>query len=159
MPLQPSAGALNLIREFEGCAQKIMSGPQAGDCQAYPDPGSHGPPWTIGWGSTGTGIGPGTIWTQQQCDQRMESDVARLGQELDALLGSSATTQNQFDAMIDFAYNLGIESLASSTLLRLHKAGDYQGAAAEFGKWTHADGKVLPGLVKRRAAEAALYSS
>jgi GH24 family phage-related lysozyme (muramidase) len=76
-----------------------------------------------------------------------------------ALIGSAPTTQHQFDAMVDFAYNLGIGNLASSTLLKKYKAGDYAGAALEFGKWNKAAGRVLPGLTKRRAAEAAYYSS
>lgn len=66
-------------------------------------------------------------------------------------------TQGQFDALADFAYNLGTGALRSSTLLRKLNAGDYAGAAAEFDKWTHADGKTLPGLVKRRALERALF--
>jgi len=153
--LQPSQAALDLIKQYEGCAQKRPDGSFA----AYPDPGTHGPPWTIGWGTTGPDVSQGTVWTQQQCDDRLQSDVAKFAGHVAALLGDAPTTQPQFDAMVDFAYNLGIGNLASSTLLRKHKAGDYAGAAAEFGKWTKAAGRVLPGLVRRRAAEAALYAS
>jgi len=60
---------------------------------------------------------------------------------------------------VSFAYNVGVGNLQSSTLLKKHKAGDYRGAVAEFAKWNKAAGKVLPGLTKRRAAEAALYST
>ena len=155
MTLQAGQGALDLIRQFEGCAHKRPDGAY----QAYPDPGTHGPPWTIGWGTTGPDVRQGTVWTQAQCDARLESDVQSFASHVAALIGNAPTTQGQFDAMVDFAYNLGTGNLASSTLLRKHKAGDYKGAAAEFGKWTKAAGKVLPGLVKRRQAEAALYSS
>lgn len=98
-----------------------------------------------------------SVWTQAQCDARLEANLTSFSAQLSALLGTAPTTQNQFDALVDFAYNLGIENLESSTLLRLHKQGDYAGAAAQFPLWDHADGKVLPGLQKRRAAEQALY--
>ena len=58
---------------------------------------------------------------------------------------------------MSFAYNVGLGNLGSSTLLRKHRAGDYAGAAAEFSRWSKAAGKVLNGLVKRRAAEARVY--
>jgi GH24 family phage-related lysozyme (muramidase) len=155
MSLQPSQAALDLIRQYEGCAQKRPDGTFA----AYPDPGTHGPPWTVGWGTTGADVNQHTIWTQQQCDARLQSDVTAFAAHVAALIGSAPTTQHQFDAMVDFAYNLGIGNLASSTLLKRHKAGDHAGAALEFGKWNKAAGRVLPGLTRRRAAEAALYSS
>ena len=68
-------------------------------------------------------------------------------------------TQGQFDALVSFAYNVGLGKLKGSTLLRKLNAGDLQGAAAEFDKWVHGGGEVLPGLVKRRAAEKALFLS
>jgi GH24 family phage-related lysozyme (muramidase) len=155
MTLQPSEAALDLIKQYEGCAEKRPDGSFA----AYPDPGTHGPPWTIGWGTTGPDVNQHSVWTQQQCDARLRSDVTKFAAHVAALIGSAPTTQHQFDAMVDFAYNLGIGNLASSTLLKKHKAGDHAGAALEFGKWNKAAGRVLPGLVKRRAAEAALYAS
>lgn len=65
--------------------------------------------------------------------------------------------QCQFDALVDFAYNLGANALKTSTLLRKLNQSDFQGAADEFSKWTHGGGVVLPGLVKRRAAEQELF--
>lgn len=70
-----------------------------------------------------------------------------------------ALTQNQFDALVSFAYNLGVGQLRGSTLLNKLNKGDVKGAAFEFDKWVHGGGKVLPGLVKRRAAEKALFLS
>lgn len=70
-----------------------------------------------------------------------------------------ALTQNQFDALVSFAYNLGVGQLRGSTLLNKLNKGDAKGAADEFDKWVHGGGKVLPGLVKRRAAEKALFLS
>ncbi len=140
--------ALSLIKPFEGCELK-----------AYPDPGSGGDPWTIGWGATGEGIRKGVTWTQVQADQRLVEDVTRFAKGVDAALGGSAATARQKGALVSFAYNVGVGNLLSSTLLKKHKAGDYAGAAAEFAKWNKAAGKVLNGLTKRRAAEAAVYSS
>lgn len=68
-------------------------------------------------------------------------------------------TQNQFDALVDFAYNAGAKNLQTSTLLKKLNAGDYAGAAQQFGKWVYADGIILPGLVKRREAERLLFLS
>jgi lysozyme len=64
---------------------------------------------------------------------------------------------NEFGALTSFTFNLGIGNLKSSTLLKKLNAGDRAGAADEFGKWVNAGGKPLPGLVKRRAAERALF--
>lgn len=144
---------LALIRQFEGCARLRPDGM----VEAYPDPGTGGEPWTIGWGATGPGIGPGSVWTQQQCDARLESDVARHARDVAFALGDAPTTQAQFDAMVSFHYNTG--AIARSTLLRRHLAGDYRAAAEEFARWNRAGGRVLKGLDRRRAAEARLYRS
>lgn len=147
------AQGLALIRQFEGCARLRPDGM----VEAYPDPGTGGEPWTIGWGATGSGIGPGTVWTQQRCDARLESDVARHARDVAFALGDAPTTQAQFDALVSFHYNTG--AIARSTLLRRHLAGDYRAAAEEFARWNRAGGRVLKGLVRRRAAEARLYRS
>ncbi|MFT6472882.1 lysozyme [Qipengyuania profunda] len=147
------AQGLALIRQFEGCARLRPDGM----VEAYPDPGTGGEPWTIGWGATGPGIGPGSVWTQQQCDARLESDVARHARDVAIALGDAPTTQAQFDALVSFHYNTG--AIARSTLLRRHLAGDYGAAAGEFARWNRAGGRVLKGLVRRRAAEARLYRS
>lgn len=140
-----------LIQHFEGCAKKRADG----QFKAYPDPGTGGDPWTIGWGATGQGIGPGTIWTQAQCDARLEADLARYSADVARAIGAAPTSQHQFDALVSFHYNTG--AIARATLTKLHKAGDHADAAAEFGKWVHAGGRRLAGLVRRREAEAALY--
>lgn len=148
-----------LIKRFEGCHRARADG----RFEAYPDPGTGGEPWTIGWGATGWDsfnqrpIRRGTIWTQEQCDERLKSDLERYAREVVAALGRAihATSQEQFDALVSFHYNTG--AIGRATLTRKHIAGDYAGAAAEFGRWNRAGGKVLPGLTRRRAAEAALY--
>lgn len=151
--MTPSPACTALIQQFEGCARRLP----AGNFAAYPDPGTGGAPWTIGWGTTGPDIRPGLVWTQAQCDARLAADVGSFATRVSALLGNAPTTQRQFDALVSFAYNVGLAQLAGSTLLRLHKAGDHAGAQQQFVRWDKAAGKVMPGLLRRRQAEAALY--
>lgn len=66
-------------------------------------------------------------------------------------------TQGQYDALVSFAYNLGLAALKNSTLLRLLNLRDYAGAATQFGRWNRAGGKVLPGLTRRREAERQMF--
>lgn len=132
---------------------------------AYPDPGSRdGKPWTIGWGHTGPEVVKGLVWTQAQADAQFLIDVARSERDV-AQLVKVSLTQGQFDALVLFAYNAGsdidadtvAEGLGDSTLLRKLNAGDYEGAALEFRKWNKNDGKVMRGLIRRRAAEECLF--
>ncbi len=153
--MNPSSDCVKLIHEFEGCEKRRADG----RFDAYPDPGSGGDPWTIGWGTTGPDVQRGVIWTQQECDDRFAQDLNRFAGSVANVIGVAATTQHQFDALVSFAYNVGIGNLKSSTLLKKHKAGDFAGAANEFGRWNKASGKVMKGLTRRRAAEAALYQT
>lgn len=134
-----------LMHRWEGCKLK-----------AYPDPGSaDGKPWTIGWGSTGAGIAPGTVWTQEQADARLEQDLQKYADQVSKAIGNAPTTQDQFDALVAFHYNTG--AIATATLTKRHNAGDYAGAAKEYAKWVKNDGVTMKGLVNRRADEAKLY--
>ena len=153
--MEPSQACAKLIQQFEGCAKKRPDG----SFEAYPDPGTGGDPWTIGWGSTGADIKPGTVWTQKQCVDRFGEHLSKFAQGVSKAIGSAPTTQQQFDAMVSLAYNIGLGAFAKSTVLKRHIAKDYQGASAAFAMWNKGGGKVLPGLVKRRAAEAGHYSS
>lgn len=114
---------------------------------------------TIGWGTTGPDVKLGMVWTQAQADARFAADLARFGGKVSALLGTAPTTQAQFDALVSFAYNVGYGEggLKTSTLLRMHKAGEYAGAAEQFARWNKQAGRVLNGLTTRRAAEADIY--
>jgi lysozyme len=135
-----------LVKQFEGCVLK-----------AYPDPGSGNDPWTCGWGATGCDVERGVIWTQDQADARLEFDLAEKAAGVAKLIGKVATKQHEFDALVSFAFNVGLANLAKSTLLRLHNAGDKTGAALQFARWNRAAGRVMRGLTRRRMAEAALY--
>lgn len=145
------AAGIALIKRFEGCARLRPDGL----VEAYPDPASGGEPWTIGWGATGAGIGPGTVWTQAQCDARLERDLERYSAEVSEALDGAPTNQSQFDALVSFHYNTG--AIGRATLTRKHIAGDFAGAQAEFARWNRAAGRVLKGLTRRRQAEASLY--
>lgn len=142
---------LALIKDFEGLAKVRPDGL----VEAYPDPGTGGAPWTIGWGATGADIGPGTVWTRGQCDARLAIDVARHAADVVRALGDAPTTQAQFDALVSFHYNTG--AIGRATLTRKHIAGDFAGAALEFMRWNRAGGRVMAGLTRRREAEARLY--
>ncbi|KLE32466.1 lysozyme [Aurantiacibacter luteus] len=158
-PLRVGLAGIALIKRFEGCARRRPDGRFA----AYPDPGTGGEPWTIGWGATGQdGFGggrirAGTVWTQEQCDTRLDLDLRRYAEEVLRALGKAIrnTSQAEFDALVSFHYNTG--AIARATLTRKHVAGDKAGAAREFERWSFAGGRVMKGLQRRRLAERALY--
>lgn len=133
-----------LVREFEGCR-----------LDAYRCPA--GIP-TIGYGATGPDIRMGMKWTQEEADERLAEDLARFAEGVERLVLVDLT-DNQFAALVAFAYNVGLGALAGSTLLRKLNAGDYEGAADQFPRWSKGGGRVLPGLVRRRAAERDLFLS
>jgi lysozyme len=148
-----SNNGLSLIKSFEGL-----------ELEAYPDPGTGGAPWTIGYGHTGPEVCKGLVWTNTQVDKALSQDVAQFEQDVTSLV-KVQINQNQFDALVSFAFNVGsdidsddvAEGLGDSTLLKKLNAGDYNGAADEFPKWNRAGGKVMAGLTKRRNAERDLF--
>jgi lysozyme len=140
-----SERGLAIIREFEGLRLK-----------AYPDPASGGDPWTIGYGHT-LDVEPGDTCTLEEAEQWLLDDCADA--EVAILRHVKVPlSQGQLDALISFVFNLGAGNFAKSTLLRKLNAGDYVGAWQEFGRWNNAAGKVMPGLTRRRAAEAKLFA-
>ena len=133
---------IDLIKQFEG--QRLT---------AYQDIVGV---WTIGYGHTGPDVKPGLNITQQQAEQLLINDLARFARDVNDLV-TVQINQNQFDALVSFAYNLGVGALQKSTLLRLLNAGSYQPAADEFPRWNRAGGNVVAGLTRRRAAERQLF--
>lgn len=137
-----SSTGLNLIKEFEGFR-----------AEAYkPIPSD---PWTIGYGTT-RGVKPGDVMTRAEAERRLRQELVEYERAVERATGGKAT-QPQFDALVSFAYNVGVKGMAGSTVIKRHNAGDHQAAARAFGLWNKAGGKVWPGLTRRRAAEAALY--
>lgn len=148
-----SAAGISLIHGFESYR-----------ATTYPDPyGPAGLPVTGGWGTTkdenGKPFQLGRTEAKVYWDRLFARDLERFEKAVDKLTAGVPTSQAQFDALVSFAYNLGEGALAGSTLLKKHRAKDYAGAKAEFGKWVNANGKRSNGLIRRRAAEAALYGA
>lgn len=132
---------LELIKSFEGCKLKAYICP-AGVL-------------TIGFGSTGSHVKPGMVITMDQAEELLRSDLRRFEDYVAAKCAPA--TDNQFSALVSFAFNVGEGALDKSTLRRMHLEGNYEAAAGQFARWNKAGGKVLPGLTRRREAEAALY--
>jgi lysozyme len=139
-----SERCLALIREFEGLR-----------LEAYPDPASGGEPWTLGFGHT-KGVKRGDTCTPEQAEAWLREDAAEA--EAQVLSTTQLLNRNQLDAVVSFVFNLGITKFRKSTMLQKISAGDFVGAAAEFKRWNLGGGKAMPGLVRRRAAEAALFA-
>lgn len=146
-----SEKGIRLIKQFEGCR-----------LTAYPDPGTGGNPWTIGYGWThpvdGKPVKRGMTIDQQTADRLLKTGL--VGYENDVLkVVRVKLTQGQFDALVSFAYNVGSRALSTSTLLKKLNAGDIKGAADEFLRWNKSGGKVMPGLTNRRKAEREVFLS
>jgi lysozyme len=111
---------------------------------------------TIGYGHTGPEISIGLVWTQLQAVQAFQDDVmwatAAVHKDVTVVLN-----QNQFDALVSFTYNVGVNAFGGSTLLHLVNEGDFPGAAAQFGKWIYAGHIISSGLINRRKKETALF--
>ena len=139
-----SEKGLNLIKSFEGCHLK-----------AYKCPAGV---WTIGYGHTGKDVKEGLVITQEQAEHYLKNDVIIHSENVSRLV-KRPLTQNQFDALVSFEYNVGYGNFASSTMLKLLNKSEYQAAAEQFDRWVFAKGKKLNGLVKRRKAEKELFLS
>lgn len=133
---------LDLVRNFEGLRLKAYTCPSG--------------ILTVGYGSTGPHVKPGMVITAEQATDLLLQDLERFERHVAEHCGQA--TENQYSAMVSFSFNVGSGAFEESTLLRLHRAGKYGAAAEQFARWTKGGGRVLPGLVKRRAAESALYS-
>lgn len=112
--------------------------------------------WTIGYGHTGKDVVQGLKWTQAQADAALMDDMAVALCDVRKKV-TRQLNDNQLAALVSFVFNLGGGAFGGSTLLKKINSGDIAGAGKEFGKWINAGGKPLPGLVKRRSAEAELW--
>jgi lysozyme len=113
--------------------------------------------WTIAWGHT-FGVTEGMTCTQAQADAWLMEDIAACEDDVNTHV-TVPLTQGQFDALCDFAFNIGRGALNNSTLLKELNAGDAAAAAAEFEKWDHAGGKVVAGLLRRRLDEKTEFNA
>ena len=140
--MKTSADGIGLIKAFEGCrltAYKCAAGVL-----------------TIGYGHTGADVAHGLTITQDEADQLLRDDLERFEVAVDRAT-NPVLSQNQFDACVALAFNIGAGAFTDSTLCKKINAGDFAGAAEQFTRWNKANGKVLSGLVRRRAAERLLF--
>ena len=133
---------LDFIQDVEGC--KLF---------AYLDTGGV---WTIGVGHTGPEVVKGLTCSMEQALQWLKEDSEEaqeaIRQSVEGLL-----TQNQFNALVSFVFNVGINAFKKSTMLKLINKGDFDGAAKEFTKWNKDNGKEILGLSKRRILEQSVF--
>jgi lysozyme len=141
--MKASQSCIDLIKSFEGLRTEAYLD-ACGRC-------------TIGFGHT-QGVELGQEIDAEEAERLLAHDLDECAAAVNRLV-KVPLTQGQSDAILSFAYNLGPGTLERSTLLRLLNAGRPDLAALEFPKWSHAGAKVLPGLVRRRAAEQQLFLS
>ena len=140
--MEISQEGLALIKKFEGCELKAYR------CAANV--------LTIGYGST-KGVKEGDSITQEDADKLLMHEIKEYEGYVNDLVEVDLE-QNQFDALVSWVFNLGPAKLKSSTLLKVLNAKDYEGVPAQIKRWNKAGGKVLQGLVRRREAEALLFT-
>lgn len=136
-----SEAGLKLTESFEGC--RLTS---------YQDSGGI---WTLGYGHV-QGITEGMTCTQEQAEEWLDEDIQWAERIVNQYVVVQLS-QNQFDALVDFVFNIGSGNFVSSSLLEFLNQGSYQSAAQEFPRWDRAAGQVLPGLLRRRQAEQAMF--
>lgn len=156
---------VDLVKGFEG----IVDGdPTTVNLDPYLDPIGI---WTIGWGhavrvggeflrgrenrARAKALYPDGI-TRDQAEALLRADLLDTCRDVDALV-KVPVSDNQFAALVSFAYNVGTGNLSRSTLLRLVNERNFMAASKEFVKWNKADGKELAGLTRRRLAESELF--
>lgn len=146
-----------MIKHFEGCHRAVPG--RKGYFAAYRDPVGHP---TIGYGHTnfvtgGRKFKMGDVWTYMEIDAEFAKSMAYFGNHVKRLV-KVPLTQYQFDALLSFTFNLGPGNFRKSTLLKRVNAKDFPGAANEFKRWNKGGGRVLAGLTRRRASEAAVFA-
>lgn len=144
--MKTSQAGIDFISNFEGLELK-----------AYLCPAKV---WTIGFGTTvypnGSKVKSGDVCTRDQAIQFKQHDLNRFEKSvIDAV--KVPINQNQFDALVSLAYNIGSSAFANSTLVKKLNAGDYVGASNQFDVWNKGGGKILKGLVNRRAKEKSVF--
>jgi lysozyme len=139
-----SANGLSLTEQFEGFR-----------LTAYQDQVGV---WTIGYGHTGPDVSPGRMITIAQAQALLAQDISSAAACVNTGVAVKLT-QQEFDALVDFVFNLGTGAFKGSTMLRVLNGGDFTSAAAQFDLWDRAGGAVVAGLLRRRQAEAALFDA
>jgi GH24 family phage-related lysozyme (muramidase) len=144
-----SQQCIDLVKSFEGFHTRLPDG----RCKAYLDTLAKPHIWTIGFGCT-EGIKPGMIWTMAEAEAALMRELEKHAAIVDRVV-TVPIGENNRAALISFQYNTG--GLPKSTMLKKLNRGDFDGAAREFDRWNKAGGKIYKGLVRRRAAERAMF--
>ena len=139
--MKTSNEGISLIQKFEGCEL------EAYQCSAGV--------WTIGYGHTKDVVEGMTI-TKEQAEQMLVDELHEYENYINEYV-TVALSQNQFDALVSWVYNLGPANLKASTMLKVLNSGKYEDVPAQMKRWNKAGGKVLEGLIRRREAEACLF--
>ena len=139
--MNTSAEGIALIKKFEGCELKAYQ------CSAGV--------WTIGYGHT-KDVEEGDTISKDQAEEMLVEELHEYENYVNEYI-NVALSQNQFDALVSWVYNLGPANLKASTMLKVLNDGKYEDVPYQMKRWNKAGGKVLDGLVRRREAEALLY--
>lgn len=142
--------------------RKAIAQREGNKLKAYPDPATGGEPWTIGVGHTSAAGPPnvkkGMVITAAQSDEILSRDL-KLFENAVSKAVKVPLTQNEFDALVSLAFNIGGGAFSKSTLVKKLNNGDRKGAADAFLSWNKADGRTLKGLTTRRQAERKQFLS
>lgn len=139
--MKPSLACVDLITQFEGC--KLNS---------YQDQGGI---WTIGYGNT-RNVGPKMFCTLEEAHEWLDDDIREHAEQIDKVI-TVTVSQNQFDALVSFVFNVGFGNFFKSSLLQKLNEKNYLGAADEFLRWDKIHGIEIQGLLNRRKAERELF--
>lgn len=146
--MKTSSKGIDLIKSFETLRQTAY---KAVPTEKY---------YTIGYGHYGPDVEPDSTVTEKEAEQLLKEDLADVERAVSNATAGWNLNQNQFDALASFTFNVGIRAFRNSTLLKLIKRTTPENVIrAEFMKWKYSGGRVLPGLERRRRAEADLYFS
>jgi lysozyme len=132
--------------------RRLIENWEGRELEAYRDGGGV---WTIGVGHTGPDVKKGMVIDDAECDRLLDIDLDE--HCIDRFLGDVPTNQDQYDAMTSLAFNIGLERFRNSTVLKRHKLRNHIGAANAFLLWKYDNGKLIPGLLRRREAERKVY--
>lgn len=142
MSRQTGHAGIALIKQHEGCVLSTYRCP-ANKC-------------TIGYGHTGNDVKPGMTITADRAEELLRHDLT-VAEAAIARLVTVPLSQPQHDAIASLIFNIGVPAFAKSTMLKLINRKDFTKAADEFARWSHVNGVLLPGLLKRRKAEMTLF--
>ena len=140
--MKTSQNGIELIKRFEGCRLETYICPAG--------------VFTIGYGHTGADVIGGLKITQEEAERLLKEDLKVFEIGIKRII-KVTLNQNQFDSLVSFTFNIGLDSFRKSTLAKLINKGQFKEAANQFNRWVYANGIKLNGLIRRRKAEKELF--